>query len=211
MCLQATPDDSYTLQMLIPVEPELIDTPTVLDTVAQIGVAIDGGTIFGDAPSGTSGAIPALDPCGGHYDPSGYYHHHFGTESIQDNLDDADVGVTCDQPQDRDALVGFAYDGFAIMGPDDAGVTPTDLDECSGHISDTAVFGEVYHYHLTDDSPNLPNCRVGAAANGKLISPDNDQASLPDTGQLQGGPPGRDAQSDDAAGATDDGAAGAGG
>ena len=40
-------------------------------------------------------------------------------------------------------------------------------------MSDTEEFGETYHYHLTYDSPNLPACRVGAAAVGTLSSPDN--------------------------------------
>ncbi|MCB1002937.1 MAG: YHYH protein, partial [Acidimicrobiales bacterium] len=134
-CLEATPDDSYTLAVLLPTAPEDLDEPTDLGTVSQVGLALDGVTIFGDAPSGTSGAIPALDPCGGHVDPSGYYHWHFGATSIQSNLDAAGVPRECGEPQDEDAIFGVAFDGYAIYGPHHDGTDPTDLDECSGHVA----------------------------------------------------------------------------
>lgn len=188
-CLQATADDSYTLTALIPATPEVLDTPTDLSTVAQVGIALDGVTVFGDAPSGTTGAIPALDPCGGHHDPSGYYHWHFGPVSIQTNLDNADVARTCNEDQDAEALFGFAFDGYAIYGPLEDGAEPGDLDECNGHIGDRSV----YHYHLSYESPNLPPCRVGATANDKLTSRDNPDVQLPDSGGpggAGGGPPG---------------------
>ena len=187
-CLEATADGSFHLQVLLPVTPENLDEPTDLTTISQIGVALDGVTIFGDAPSvADRGGLPALDACGGHIDPSGYYHWHFGAESIQTNLDEAGADVTCGIEQDVESLVGFSFDGYAIYGPEEDGAVPTDLDDCSGHISDTEEFGEVYHYHLSYDSPNLPLCRVGAAANSKLTSPDNSDAALPDG---EGGPGG---------------------
>ncbi|PFG34456.1 YHYH protein [Sanguibacter antarcticus] len=179
-CLEATADGTYHLQVLLPVTPENLDSPTDLSTISQVGLALDGVTIFGDAPSvADRGGLPALDTCGGHIDPSGYYHWHFGAESIQTNLDEAGAEVTCAVDQDVEALLGFSFDGYAIYGPEEDRTIPDDLDECSGHVSETADFGEVYHYHLTYDSPNLPACRVGAMAESGLTSPDNDQASLP--------------------------------
>ncbi len=69
-----------------------------------------------------------------------------------------------------------------------------DLDACAGHVSDTAEFGNHYHYRLTYDSPSVPTCRIGATANAKLTSPDNRAASIPDGegggGPGGGGPPG---------------------
>ncbi len=119
-CLEATADGSYHLQVLIPTSPEMLDTPTDLSTISQVGLALDGVTIFGDAPSvADRGGLPALDACGGHIDPSGYYHWHFGAESIQTNLDEAGAGVTCSVEQDAEALVGFAYDGYGIYGPEE--------------------------------------------------------------------------------------------
>lgn len=189
-CLEATADGSFHIQVLLPTTPELLDT-TDLSTISQIGLALDGVTIFGDAPSvADRGGLPALDACGGHIDPSGYYHWHFGAESIQTNLDEAGADVTCDVEQDVEALIGFAFDGYAIYGPEEDREIPSDLDECSGHVSDTDEFGEVYHYHLTYDSPNLPSCRVGASAVGTLSSPDNANATLPSgDGPDAGGPP----------------------
>ena len=179
-CLEATADGSYHLQVLIPTNPEVLDTPTDLSTISQVGLALDGVTIFGDAPSvADRGGLPALDACGGHIDPSGYYHWHFGAESIQTNLDEAGADVTCAVDQDAEALIGFSYDGYAIYGPEEDRTIPTDLDECSGHTSETTELGTSYHYHLTYGSPNLPSCRVGAMAESGLTSPDNDQASLP--------------------------------
>ncbi len=192
-CLEATADGSYHLQVLLPTTPELLDEPTSLSTISQVGLALDGVTIFGDAPSvADRGGLPALDSCGGHIDPSGYYHWHFGAESIQSNLDEAGAEVTCEIEQDVEALIGFAYDGYAIYGPEEDAAIPSDLDECSGHSSETDEFGEAYHYHLTYDSPNLPACRVGATAVGTLTSPDNPNASLPSgdgPGAGGGGPP----------------------
>ena len=191
-CLEATADGSYHLQVLIPTTPEVLDTPTDLSVISQIGLALDGVTIFGDAPSvADRGGLPALDACGGHIDPSGYYHWHFGTDSIQTNLDEAGAEVTCGIEQDPEALIAFAYDGYGIYGPEEDREIPSDLDECSGHVSDTEEFGESYHYHLTYDSPNLPLCRIGASATGKLTSPDNDAVALPDGegGPGGGGPP----------------------
>ncbi len=186
-CLEATADGSYHLQVLIPTDPEQLDTPADLSTISQVGLALDGVTIFGDAPSvADRGGLPALDTCGGHIDPSGYYHWHFGAESIQTNLDDAGAEVTCSVEQDTEALVGFAYDGYGIFGPEEDRDIPSDLDECSGHVSETAELGTTYHYHLTYDSPNLPTCRVGAAAESALTSPDNADAALPN-GEGPGG------------------------
>ncbi len=189
-CLEATPDGSFHLRVLIPKSPERLETPTDLSTISQVGLALDGVTIFGDAPSvADRGGLPALDACGGHVDPSGYYHWHFGAESIQTNLDEAGAEVSCSVEQDAEALVGFAYDGYAIFGPEEDRALPTDLDECSGHTSETADLGSVYHYHLTYDSPNLPTCRVGATAVDALSSPDNSAAALPN-GEAAGGGPG---------------------
>ena len=193
-CLEATADGSFHFQVLLPTTPELLDTPTDLSTISQIGLALDGVTIFGDAPSvADRGGLPALDACGGHIDPSGYYHWHFGAESIQSNLDEAGADVTCEVEQDVEALIAFAFDGYAIYGPEEDREIPSDLDECSGHVSDTDEFGEIYHYHLTYDSPNLPSCRVGASAVGTLSSPDNANVALPNgDGPGAGGPPAGD-------------------
>ena len=128
-CLQATPDGSFHLQVLLPVTPEKLDTA---DRPVDRGAGGPGprrGHDLRRRPVGRRpGGLPALDACGGHVDPSGYYHWHFGAESIQTNLDEAGADVTCSVDQDAETLVGFAYDGYGIYGPEEDGDIPTDLD-----------------------------------------------------------------------------------
>jgi hypothetical protein len=185
-CLQATPDD-FTLTYQVPLTPSDLGEPELLDTVGHVGIALDGVSIFADAPSvHDTGALPALDPCGGHVDPNGYYHWHFVSDSIQGLLDDADVGATCGREQDASALFGFAYDGYPLYGPADQDDTvPDDLDECHGHVGPTRQFPDgAYHYHATLDAPNLPPCLIGAIAEEHFDGPG---------GGAQGaGPPGGD-------------------
>jgi hypothetical protein len=179
-CLEASADGSFHLRVLMPAVPERLDEPTALSTVSRVGLALDGVTIFGEAPGVAGrGGLPALDACGGHIDPSGYYHWHFGSESIQTNLDEAGADASCDIEQALEAILGFAYDGYPIYGPEEEGAVPPDLDACSGHLGDTPEFGATYHYHLSYESPNLPGCLTGVTAVGSLTSPDNPNASLP--------------------------------
>ena len=44
-------------------------------------------------------------------------------------------------------------DGTAVAG----------LDACNGHVGETAL-GDTYHYHATEEFPNLPGCLVGVQA-----------------------------------------------
>lgn len=174
-CLEAVPDDSLILRFLIPAEPTLASTPAAIGEVDLIGLSVQGAPINGDPPSVVehAGAIPALDPCGGHSDPAGYYHWHLAAASADTTL--AGVGITevscAHVDQDDAALVGFARDGFPMYGAADMdGSTPDDLDDCSGHTAATADFPDgVYHYHaLSDGVMNLPQCVVGLAAAASL-------------------------------------------
>lgn len=178
-CLQATADDNLTLTFLIPTEPKLLGTPNTIESVELIGVSLDGVPINGEPPAavgggpggggGTSSAkLPALDPCGGHHDPSGYYHWHFGAEAInQVFVNNGITEVSCTNiTQSATALIGFAKDGYPIYSYQDASGMPTDLDDCQGHTGTTPGFTDaVYHYHVsTSTTPNLPPCIVGVAA-----------------------------------------------
>ncbi|SNS59529.1 YHYH protein [Antarctobacter heliothermus] len=76
-CINVSPDEDVTITMLLPVDPVMADQPTRLGTVGKVGVALDGVPIFSDAPSiQATGHMPALDICGGHVDPGGWYHWH---------------------------------------------------------------------------------------------------------------------------------------
>lgn len=167
-CLEATRDDGLTVTVFIPLEPSLLSTPRQLGEVDPLGLALDGYPLAGDPPSVVArGHIPAIDPCGGHQDPAGYYHGHLASSAINAllvHLGIEDVQCT-NATQDTDALVGVALDGFAIYGSTENGVVPGDLDDCGGHSSATAELPDgAYHYHtLSDEGPDLPGCLVGAS------------------------------------------------
>ena len=142
-------------------------TPTDLGTVAQVGLGIDGVPIFADAPSVLDrGHLPALDLCGGHIDPGGWYHWHATATDIESSFEFAGVIADCHFDQSASALFGYAFDGYPMYGSADAdGTLPTDLDACSGHTAITADYPEgIYHYHATLEFPNLPTCLVGTRA-----------------------------------------------
>lgn len=178
-CLEATADDQLQLVFLIPVTPQLLNQPNQIETVELIGVSVDGVPMNGDPPSATSGGpgpgpggnnalMPALDPCGGHHDPSGYYHWHFVSEAMNSVLSAEGITeVSCtNMGQDLDAFVGFAKDGYPIYGPYHNGSLPNNLDQCNGHTSATDEYPSgVYHYHAVHEGvTNMPPCLVGAAA-----------------------------------------------
>lgn len=179
-CLQPVVDDGLTLKFIIPAQPELLSTPNTIESVELIGVSVDGVPMNGDPPSVTTGPmgngnIPSLDPCGGHHDPSGYYHWHFIPESISEILTayglDSDISCT-NITQDKTALSGFAKDGYPIYGSQDMdGSYPSDLDACNGHEAATSEYPDgIYHYHASStEAPNMPPCVVGAAVANPFV------------------------------------------
>lgn len=80
-CLQASSDDDLELTYLIPVQPEMLNSPDNIETVEWFRIGLNGIPVNGPPPGiqsgpdcGSSSALmPALDPCGGHHDPTGYY------------------------------------------------------------------------------------------------------------------------------------------
>jgi hypothetical protein len=166
-CMSMAAQEQVEITMLIPVHPKMAAKPTDLGTVAKVGVALDGVPIFADAPSVLkTGHLPALDTCGGHIDPGGWYHWHATATDINGIFDKNKVDAKCGLPQSSSAQFGYAFDGYAMYGTTDAnGQTPKDLDACNGHISATPPNkqGE-YHYHATNRFPNLPACLKGVQA-----------------------------------------------
>ena len=160
--------------------------PSVVSNEGKPGAMGGGGRPSGPPPEGgmmgpppgsdsnmdggsTIIAIPALDPCGGHHDPAGYYHWHMVPEAANRMLEKNGITeVNCTNiTQDDAAMTGYAKDGFPIYGPLDPDyMVPTDLDECNGHTAPTPEFPEgIYHYHALDgDAPGIPNCIKGASA-----------------------------------------------
>ena len=165
-CINVSVDQSVEITMLLPLAPVMADTPTDLGVVAKVDVALDGVPIFADAPPiQVTGHMPALDTCGGHVDPGGWYHWHGTSTDIGSAFEQADVIADCTIDQDAGAQFGYAFDGYAMYGSADAdGTVPADLDTCNGHIGLTSTGEEIYHYHASVAFPNLPACLVGVQA-----------------------------------------------
>ncbi|MGB1286897.1 MAG: YHYH protein [Aggregatilineales bacterium] len=193
-CIIHTAHEEVTMTVLIPVEPVLADTPTNLGNVAQVGIGIDGVPVFADAPTfTTTGNLPALDECGGHMDPGGWYHWHATASDIDSSFEyEGAEELHCHLEQSASALFAYAYDGYPIYGsaePD--GSLPEDLDDCNGHFGATPENPEgEYHYHSTLDFPNLPHCLVGVVASNNFVTTaDSGIGSEAQSGQGQGGRP----------------------
>ncbi len=170
-----------TLTYLIPTTPKKLGTPATIGTVEKIGVQLDGIPMTGDPPSVVSGppgmagaaggAIPSIDPCGGHPDPAGYYHAHFVPESMNLVLKAHGItAVSCTRVKQADhVLAGFAKDGYPVYSAS-ASDQPTDLDACNGKTGPTAEFPDgTYHYYaFKDQAPNMPPCLVGASVDNVM-------------------------------------------
>jgi len=176
-CLEAAPDANLELTFLIPAAPKNASSNDEIEIVENVGVSVDGIPLTGHPPSATQtnggpgggGAIPSIDPCGGHIDPFGYYHLHFGAEAMNEVLEANSItDVSCSNfTQSQTAFVGYAKDGYPIYSSHDSDVTePTDLDECYGHTSATTDYPDgIYHYHISNsEAPNLPPCLKGISA-----------------------------------------------
>ncbi|WP_158774054.1 YHYH protein [Cobetia sp. L2A1] len=166
-CLNVSPDESVEMTILLPLEPVEAKEPTSLGTVAKVGLALDGVPIFADAPSVLdTGNLPALDTCGGHTDPGGWYHWHATATDIDAVYSKEEVDVNCQLPQSHSAQFAYAFDGYPMFGSEDpTGEVPTDLDSCNGHFGPTKRHPEgEYHYHATEEFPNLPKCLKGEMA-----------------------------------------------
>ncbi|MEP2735972.1 MAG: YHYH protein [Erythrobacter sp.] len=173
-CIQGSVDKDVTMTVLIPVNPVMGDAPTSLATVSKVGIGLDGVPIFSDAPSVLrTGHMPALDTCGGHVDPGGWYHWHATSTDVNSVYEKDGVDAKCENvEQDQTAQFGYAFDGFAMFGTRNYdGSVPEDLDDCGGHVGLTEEGGEpIYHYHARPSFPNLPSCLVGVAATENFVT-----------------------------------------
>lgn len=101
--------------------------------VSKVGVAPDGVPVFSDAPSiQQTGHMPALDTCGGHIDPGGWYHWHATSTDIETVFAQEGVVADCALEQNSAALFGYAFDGFAVAAMA-LGVTPDALMRALGN------------------------------------------------------------------------------
>jgi hypothetical protein len=145
----------------IPLAPKFAEKPTTLP-FGPIGVAVNGIPFYNpynaqgrDAVMGPNAEI--FDSCCGHPDQMGRYHYHKYPVCVRSPFKDA--------PGQHSGLIGWAFDGFALYGPNgEDGKPPTDLDECNGHTD--PVRG--YHYHVTAKFPYLLGAYKGVVEMGNF-------------------------------------------
>jgi len=145
----------------IPLHPQIASqtTPTPF---GPIGVAINGIPFYN--PYNAEGRDAVLGPyaevfdsCCGHPDQMGRYHYHKYPVCINSPFHDP--------AGQHSPLIGFAFDGFPIYGPNgDDGKPPQDLDACNGHTD--AEHG--YHYHVTAAFPYLIGAYRGIPASDNI-------------------------------------------
>jgi hypothetical protein len=188
-CLAMPIDRTLELVYQIPVTPVPRAVAHELGTVEAIGVGLTGVPYKGNPPGvavaqagtpGGNGGIPALDHCGGHVDPAGYYHWHFVPQAMNEVLGSEAYdftnrfGISCRNffvdANAPAAYAGLAKDGYPLYGPFDleggenlAPETVAELDSCRGHSHETPDFPDgVYHYHArAGEAPNVPTCLTG--------------------------------------------------
>ncbi|XP_039254745.2 uncharacterized protein LOC120331687 [Styela clava] len=154
-----------TYNYRIPKNPTQASTTTCLPQ-GPIGLALNGVPMFNPysiqcCDTGVE-ELDLFDSCMGHPapQPAGAYHYHINPQCL--------FNVICNQTS---TIVGVAFDGFPIYGPnDDDGtqLTISDLDECNGKVTN----GQ-YRYHITADFPYFMGCFKGSLLSDSGIQSGN--------------------------------------
>ena len=145
----------HNVSIALPLNPVLASRSYCIQPL--IGYALD-GVAFEFALSSYKGhdeiAYEMQDSCGTMPDPVGILHRHALSSCIP-------------HIRERNALVGYALDGFGIFSPyDESGkeLTTKDLDDCHGTTTPIMWDGKrvtMYHYVLTRDYPYTIGCFRG--------------------------------------------------
>jgi phosphatidylethanolamine-binding protein (PEBP) family uncharacterized protein len=156
----------------IPLNPALAATATTAND-GPIGVAINGVPIFnpckqGGCQNGDTKVLGELDACNGHAGRADDYHYHAAPTCLMAGKPAA--------YWDTHPL-GWALDGFAIYGYNNADGTVATRDSvCGGNTSAVTGSPPGYSYHVTDASPYVLSCFSGTpspdlAGQGAKFSP----------------------------------------
>lgn len=168
------------LQFTIPAKPVIADQPSCLP-MGMIGVTVSGVALYSalDDAGRDAAAHEIQDDCDGHPQANAQYHYHNASPCIP--------GVN------GDGVVGWALDGFPILGLGDstgAYVADSALDACHGRRARVTVDGRTYAYayHMTREYPYTLGCFTGR------LLPDTRgdirAGLLPSRRRGRGGPPG---------------------
>ncbi len=158
---------SQTVSLTLPVRPKVAGRASCLP-MGMIGVALNGVAIFNALDDSHRDAVAheTQDLCDGHPQRRGIYHYH----SIPECL----TGSTVASQQ---KLVGYALDGFPILGPRAENgklLTNRGLDACHGHTGWMTLGGKrvfTYHYHATLEYPYTLGCFRGTPVSSPLAGP----------------------------------------
>lgn len=156
----------------IPLNPAIAAT-TVSAVDGPIGVAVNGVLIFnpckqGGCQNGDTKVLGELDQCNGHAGRADDYHYHAAPVCL---MATRPAGYWDTHP------VGWALDGFAIFGYNDADGTIAVRDgTCGGNTRAVVNAPAGYAYHVTDASPYVLSCFRGTpspdlAGQGGKFSP----------------------------------------
>ena len=151
---------NYTFK--IPRHPQPADHVGRLP-MGPIGVAVNGIPFYNpyNAEGQDAYKNEVFDECCGHPDPMGRYHYHIYPTCIHTSFKD--------EPGKHSDLIGYAFDGYAVYGPQgEDGKPPADLDECNGHTD--PIRG--YHYHVTSKFPYILGGYHGVVERSNFDHPD---------------------------------------
>ena len=141
----------------IPLAPAIAATTTTA-VDGPIGVAVNGVLIFnpckqGGCQNGDTKALGELDVCNGHAGRADDYHYHAAPTCL--------MATKAANYWDTHP-VGWALDGFAIFGYNDASGSVASRDGvCGGNTSAVSNAPAGYSYHVTDASPYVLSCFRG--------------------------------------------------
>lgn len=137
----------------IPADPAPAGEPGCLP-MGMVGFTTTGVAFYNalDDAGRDAAAHEVQDNCDGHPQSNSQYHYHNGSP--------------CIPGYDRDTLVGWALDGYPILGMKNASggwITNTDLDACHGRAEHVTVDGRSYSYayRLTREYPYTLGCFTG--------------------------------------------------
>lgn len=148
------------LSFTIPADPVAAAQPGCLP-MGMIGFTVTGVAFYSalDDAGRDAAAHEIQDNCDGHPQANSEYHYHNASPCIP--------GVY------SDSVVGWALDGYPILGLKDANgawVTDAELDACHGRAGSVTVDGRhyAYAYHLTREYPYTLGCFTGQVAESTL-------------------------------------------
>jgi len=151
---------AQNLVFSIPASPTPAASPGCLP-MGMIGFTTTGVAIYNalDAAGRDAAAHEIQDLCDGHPQMRGQYHYHSSSP--------------CLPGAQGDSLVGWALDGYPILGMKDASgtlLTNADLDACHGRAEPVSAGGRTYRYayRLTREYPYTLGCFMGEVQQSTL-------------------------------------------